>query len=89
MGESIARVGVDSAGGVILGGGASTVFCNGSLVAVLGDDVTPHGSGAHAAPTLTSASSTVFANGIALCRKGDSVSCGHTISTGSVDSLSG
>ena len=37
----IARVGVDSAGGTITGGGQSSVYVNGALVAVLGDAVRP------------------------------------------------
>ena len=86
---AIARVGVDSAGGIILGGGASTVYCNGSLVAVLGDSVARHGNGAHAASTLVTASPTVFADGISVCREGDSASCGDTISSGSSNTLAG
>lgn len=39
----VVRVGVDSCGGgTILGGGNSSVFLNGSLVAVVGDSVAPH-----------------------------------------------
>ena len=78
----IARVGVDSAGGIITGGGQSTVYCNGALVAVLGDAVAPHGP---------SACTTRRGHGgglglrlrrgaFAVCRAGDAASCGHVAS---------
>ena len=81
----MARVGVDSAGGIILGGNNSHVFVNSSLAAVVGDTVASHGDAPHSAPTLTTGSPTVFINGIPVCRQGDSASCGHTISSGSAN----
>jgi uncharacterized Zn-binding protein involved in type VI secretion len=84
----IARVGIDSAGGTILGGGQSTVYCNGALIAVLGDAVAGHGLPPHAAPVMAEASSTVFAGGIAICRAGDIASCGDP-ATGSSNSFAG
>lgn len=84
----VARVGVDAAGGTILGGGNSHVYCNGALVAVLGDGVAGHGIPPHAAPVMASASSTVFINGIPICREGDVASCGHPAS-GSGDTFAG
>ena len=88
MGTGVARVGVDSAGGIINGGGQSTVFCNGALVAVIGDAVAGHGVPPHAAPVMVGGSGTVFAGGIGVCRAGDAASCGHT-ATGSADTLAG
>lgn len=82
----ISRVGVDTAGGTILGGGQSTVFCNGSVVAVIGDAVAGHGRTPHSSPTMVEGSSTVFAEGIGVCREGDAASCGHT-ATGSSDTF--
>ena len=82
----LARVGVDTAGGVIQGGGQSTVFCNGSLVAVIGDAVAGHGRAPHSSPVMVEGSSTVFAEGIGVCRTGDAASCGHE-ATGSSDSF--
>lgn len=82
----IARVGVDTAGGTILGGGQSSVFCNGSLVAVLNDAVQGHGSGPHAGPTMVQASTDVFAEGKRVCRQGDQASCGDA-ATGSSDTF--
>lgn len=94
MGNPVARVGVDKVGNPItganiLGGGQSTVYCNGSLVAVIGDAVAGHGSGSHAAPTLAVGSTTVFAGGKGVCRQGDAASCGHTIGSGSPDTNAG
>lgn len=76
----MSRVGTDSAGGTILGGGQSSVYCNGSLVAVIGDSVSGHGPGPHAGPVMVGGSDTVFAGGIGVCRAGDAASCGHTAS---------
>ena len=60
----ISRVGTDSAGGTILGGGQSSVYCNGSLVAVIGESVAGHGPGPHAGSVMVGGSGTVFAVGI-------------------------
>ena len=87
--KEVARVGIDSAGGLILGGGQFTTKCNGSLVAVIGDVITPHGLGPHAAATMIEGSSTVKINGKGVCRKGDAASCGHTIGTGSLNTKVG
>jgi uncharacterized Zn-binding protein involved in type VI secretion len=84
----IARVGVDTAGNVIIGDLAPTVFVDGSPIVVLGATVTGHGLAPHDSPTMSSGSSTVFANGIAVCRAGDLATCGHTAS-GSSDVFAG
>lgn len=81
----IARVGIDTAGGLILGGGNATVHCDGALVAVLGDAVAPHGLPPHSpSPTMVQASAKVFVGGIRVCRAGDLASCGDA-ATGSAD----
>ena len=85
----VARVGVDSAGGLILGGGQSTVKCNSSLVAVIGDSIASHGIGPHANATMVEGSSTVKVNGKGVCRKGDKASCGCAVSTGSLNTKAG
>lgn len=82
----IARVGVDTAGGIILGGGQNSVFVNSSLVAVIGDAVAGHGPGVHASPVMAEGSTNVFANNIGVCREGDAASCGDT-ATGSSNSF--
>ena len=70
----IARATQDTAGGLITGILAPTVFVNGKPIACLGASVEPHG--VHTNVTMTEASSKVFANGIGVCRAGDHASCG-------------
>lgn len=82
----IARVGIDTAGGVILGGGNSTVYINGALAAVIGDAIAYHGDFPHNAPVMVGGSNNVFINSIGVCRAGDAASCGHT-ATGSSDAF--
>lgn len=78
--SGICRVGIDNAGGVILGGGQSFVYANGALVSVHGDRVQGHGPGVHAGPTMVAGSKNVFINGIAVCNAGDLATCGHPAS---------
>jgi len=81
--KGVGRVGVDSAGDIIIGVIAPDVIVNGSPIVLVGAAVTGHGDGVHASPTMVEGSSTVFVNGIAVCRTGDAASCGHTLSAGS------
>lgn len=74
----IAKVGIDAAGGMIVGNLAPTVFVEGNPVAVQGAEVEPHGR--HRNQVMEGASENVFANGIPVCRAGDSASCGHAAS---------
>jgi uncharacterized Zn-binding protein involved in type VI secretion len=78
----IARVNQDSAGGLITGNLAPTVFVNGQPIAVKGANVASHGLGGHSNATMLEASTKVFANGIEVCRAGDKASCGDA-ATGS------
>jgi len=78
----IARTGDDTCGGTLLTSLQSTVFANGSLVAVIGTPVESHGTGVHASAVMVEGSSKVFINGIGVCRDGDLCSCGHA-ATGS------
>jgi uncharacterized Zn-binding protein involved in type VI secretion len=78
----VVRVGVDTAGGIVTGNLAPTVFVNGSPIGVLYASVAPHGGGVHGSAIMVEASGTVFASGIAVCREGDMASCGHS-ATGS------
>lgn len=85
----ISRVGVDAAGGTIIGNLAPTVFVNGAPIAVKGAEVASHGPAPHSPkPVMVGCSSTVFANGIPVVRAGDSASCGHA-ATGSGDVFAG
>ena len=74
----VARVGVDTAGGVITGPGEPSVLVNSSAVSVIGDSVASHGSSPHNAATMVGGSTTVFAGGVGVVRAGDAASCGHT-----------
>ena len=47
---------------------------------VHGDDVTGHGVGLHAGPTMIAGSNNVFIGGVAVCNAGDAATCGHTAS---------
>jgi uncharacterized Zn-binding protein involved in type VI secretion len=75
-----ARCFQDSAGGSILGPGASTVLVNGSPVSVAFDAVAGHGDPPHSAPKMVTYSSKVYANGKGIVRETDSASCGHPAS---------
>lgn len=84
----ISRVGLDTAGGLILGGGQSKVYLEGYLIAVFNDNVASHGSGSHSSAKINTGSSKFFINNKAVCRAGDSATCGH-LATGSSKGFSG
>lgn len=92
----VVRVGdSNSAGGRIIGPGASTVFVNGSPMSVLGDRITPHppcgspGGQAHCAASTVQASATVFAQGRPVVFVGALDSCGHVRVSGSPNVIIG
>ena len=62
----------------------TTVFANGELVIVDGDDVEGHGTGAHNSPTMIAGSNNVFIGGVAVVNAGDLATCSHA-STGSAN----
>ena len=68
----ISRVNVDTAGGLIVGPGNSTVLVNGSPISIIGDAVNPPPSPA----TMVQGSSTVFAGGVGVVRQADLSSLG-------------
>jgi uncharacterized Zn-binding protein involved in type VI secretion len=78
--RNIARIG-DVVGGAILSG-RPTVRANNIPVACIGDAITPHGRGIHAAAVLASGSPNVFAGNIPVSRIGDSANCGHNVTSG-------
>lgn len=84
----IARVGLDAAGGTILGGGQSFVRVEGHLWALLGDAVAGHGPGVHAGPTMAEGSPFTRINGIPVCRAGHAASCGHAATGSAIMRLS-
>ncbi|MXS82381.1 PAAR domain-containing protein [Nitrosomonas oligotropha] len=75
----IARVDQDSAGALIIGVLAGSVFVNGKSVAVLGAQVRIHNTGPHTSAVMAESSGTVFAHGIGVCKAGDKATCGHPV----------
>ena len=55
----ISRVGVDKAGGVVVGNLAPTVFVNGSPIVVKGAAIAGHGRSPHDAPVMEEAAADV------------------------------
>ena len=84
----VSRVGVDSAGGTIVGNLAPTVIVNGAPIAVQGAQVAGHGLPPHSSPVMSAHSGTVIANGIPICRQGDVATCGDA-ATGSGNVFAG
>lgn len=67
---------MDSAGGIIKPGPNVKVFYKGQPLAVVGCEVTGHGSGSHAAAVMIQGSNKLFINGIPVCIAGSLASCG-------------
>lgn len=79
--SGVSRMGIDSAGGVIITG-SNDVYINSANAVRIGDSVAGHGNSPHSSPVMVTGSPTVFVNEIPLCKAGDLASCGHP-STGS------
>lgn len=79
---TVSLVGVDSAGGTILGPGAPNWTWNGSPLSLLGDRVAGHGLPPHTAPRIATASPWMTIDGVPVTRVGSVASCGHGV-TGS------
>lgn len=89
MAQGATRTLTDSAGGLIVGPGVSSVLVNGFPISVLGDAVAGHGENQHAAASMLIGSPrSVLAGGQPVIRGGDPATCGH-ISTGSSNVLIG
>lgn len=78
----VGKVGVSLAGGIITGPGGTGVFVEGVPICVVGDAVTPHGTGPHSAATMASGSVMVFVAGIPICKEGDLATCGDALTNG-------
>lgn len=80
----VSRVNVDSAGGLILGGGGAGYKIAGQIIAVIGDAVAVHPPAPphSTAPSMVTGQSNYRVNGTPVCRAGDAANCGHS-STGS------
>lgn len=75
----VSLVGLDTAGGIILGGGQDFVSADDALVVVVGDKVAPHPG--HITAQMVQGNSFVTINGIPVVHAGDRASCDH-IATG-------
>jgi uncharacterized Zn-binding protein involved in type VI secretion len=88
-----ARQFLDTAGGgLILGPSAFTVFCEGSFLSLLGDIILTHGEPPHTTATarILSGSFTVLCEGnFPSIQAMSTVTCGHTVDTGSATVLIG
>ena len=83
---NVLRVGVDQAGGgPIIAADQRTVMVNGAPIACALDEITPHGSDAHAAPTITSGAMTVLANGFPVATTLSIASCGDPLGPGATN----
>jgi len=84
MAGAAAGVGVSQvAAGIITGPGYPRVLLGGAdPLSVIGDTVSSHGVGAHAAATMAQGSTRVLAGGRPVCRTGDLATCGDACSTG-------
>lgn len=93
--KNVGRVGVDQAGGVIIGPGVPTVIVNSSPITIETDSVTPHGSNPphSSSPKLTpGGGDPVVLAGPAtkqVFRKGDLATCGHPLTPGSPNVFAG
>lgn len=90
MPAAVARAGIDFAGGQIAAPGlVPTVTVNMAPVALIGNPVTSHGEGIHAAAVLAAGSPNVFVGSafLPLCGFGNGhrASCGHPIVSGSTN----
>ncbi len=83
----IAKVTVDLASaGVINGPGSPNVRVNNLPASLLGDAVGPHGEAPHTAATIATGSASVKFNNIPVTVQTISAaSCGHQVSTGSIN----
>lgn len=84
--STIARVGIDTVGGgLIVGGGQSTVYFGNYLIAVHGDAVASHprgsagGPSTHNGSTLIAGSASVEINGKKVVRHNDLATCNHQV----------
>lgn len=87
MGTPLSRIGdMNQAGGKIVRG-AATVICNGIPVGLHVSPITPHGPGKHARAVTTTASPDVICEGSPVLRITSGNSCGHSIVTGSSNTI--
>ena len=77
MGYGITVKTTDSAGGIQIEGSGDPWTVEGQPIVRLGDDVQPHGPGAHGGPIMAQGSSWMTIDGVPVCREGHLANCGH------------
>lgn len=70
--------------GIVIGPGAVTVRVQGAPLSLIGDKVSPHGSGAHANAYMIQGSMKVRVGGRPVCRVGHQASCADPMISGSL-----
>lgn len=80
--SNVSLVGVDSAGGSIVGPGNPDWTWDGKPISLLGDSIQPHGNSPHVSASIVEGSPWMTINGIPVTRAGSAASCGHS-ATGS------
>lgn len=73
----ISLVGVDQAGAVITGPGATKWSWDDNPISLLGDGVAGHGEPPHNGPTIATASPWMTIDGVQVTRVGSVATCGH------------
>ncbi len=80
-GKGVSRVGIDAAGGTIVGGQQDFVKLEGVLMTVVGDGVVAHPP--HLPTVMAEGTDWLRINGHPVCRQGHAAACGHaTTGTG-------
>ncbi|MNH68434.1 hypothetical protein D3C73_205150 [compost metagenome] len=80
MSNPVSLVGVDQAGGKILGPGKPNWTWNGIPMSVQGDAVEPHAPGPHMAATIKTGSPWMSIDGIPVTRATSPATCDHVAS---------
>lgn len=80
MSNPVSLVGVDQAGGKILGPGKANWTWNGIPMSVQGDAVEPHAPGPHMAATIRTDSPWMSIDGIPVTRATSPATCDHVAS---------
>ena len=85
MAKKVARITVDQVSGVpIVGPGATSVTVNDKVISVINDVVTTHGDPPHVNPTIVKGAPSITAEDKNISITSIStVTCGHTVDTGS------
>ena len=83
----VSRVNVDTAGGLIIDTPDTKTTVGGNPIAVVGSNILPHGSGAHASASIVEGAAKTTAGGIPICRAGSLASCGDRATGGTATTV--